>query len=56
MKYVNGPVCGHKLLEGKAQSCVRVKCSKCKTIVEVSIGDNNVALAPIPKATVNAPQ
>ncbi len=56
MKYVNCPVCGHKLLEGKAQSCVRVKCSKCKTIVEVSIGDNNVALAPIPKATINAPQ
>ena len=47
MKYVNCPVCGHKLLEGKEHSCVRVKCSKCKTIVEVSIGENNVALTPL---------
>ena len=54
MKYVNCPVCGHKLLEGKEQSCVRVKCSKCETIVEVSIGDNNVALAPLNKTAVTA--
>lgn len=47
MKYVNCPVCGHKLLEGKENSCVRVKCNKCKTIVEVSIGENNVALTPL---------
>lgn len=47
MKYVNCPVCGHKLLEGKEHSCVRVKCSKCKTIVEVIIGENNVALTPL---------
>ncbi len=47
MKYVFCPVCGHKLLEGAAGSQVRVKCAKCKEIVEVAITETNINLLPL---------
>ena len=47
MKYVNCPICGHKLLEGDDYSRVRVKCNKCKTIAEVFIGEKGVEVLPV---------
>ncbi len=52
MKFVNCPICGHKLLEGDDGSVVKVKCNKCKSIVEVGIFKDNITVVPIkPVAT-----
>lgn len=50
MKFVGCPVCGHKLLEGEANSCVQVKCNKCKSVVKVTIGDDYIKLTPLKTA------
>ncbi len=50
MKFVYCPICGRKLLEGKDGSLVNVKCNKCKSILEVTISQQNVTVVPI-KAT-----
>ncbi len=47
MKYVSCPVCGHKLLEGEPDSLVKVKCGKCKTIVQVTIGKECIGVNPV---------
>lgn len=47
MKFVNCPICGHKLLEGHDGSVVKVKCNKCKSIVEVSILKENITVIPV---------
>lgn len=46
MKYAYCPVCGHKLLEGNEPSNVKVKCSKCKTIIAVRIAHDGVGVVP----------
>lgn len=51
MKFVYCPICGHKLLEGSDPSDVKVKCSKCKTIVRVKIANNSVGVAPVSDKT-----
>lgn len=51
MRFVNCPICGHKLLEGNSGSIVRVKCNKCKSIVEVNISENNINVVPIKSST-----
>lgn len=53
MKYINCPICGHKLLEGNDNSLVRVKCNKCKAVVEVAISSGAVALKPITASLSN---
>ncbi len=47
MKYVYCTICGHKLLEGHDGSSVKVKCSKCKSILEVNILNQNTTVTPI---------
>lgn len=51
MKYVYCPICGHKLLEGHDGSVVKLKCNKCKNIIEVSILKANITVAPIKTET-----
>lgn len=57
MKFVNCPLCGHKLLEGENGSNVKVKCNKCKSVVNVTLNDDSVSLnvvsGDIPKQTIN---
>ena len=48
MKFVNCPHCGHKLLEGENGSSVNVKCSKCKSVVNVILdADGTVHLSVV---------
>ncbi len=47
MKFVYCPICGHKLLEGQDGSNVKVKCNKCKSIIEVSILKEHITVIPI---------
>lgn len=47
MKFVYCPICGHKLLEGHDGSLVKVKCNKCKSILEVNILKENITVIPI---------
>lgn len=52
MKIIFCPVCGGKLLEGEADSTVKVKCNKCKSIQLVEICKDKVEIT-LEKRDVN---
>ena len=44
MMFVNCPLCGQKLMQGKGGSCVQVKCNKCGKILIVEIDNISVTV------------
>ena len=47
MVFVNCPICGRKLLEGKSGSFVQVKCCHCASIVQVEVQELAINLTVI---------
>lgn len=46
MIFVNCPLCGQRLIEGKYGSAVRLKCSKCGEIIRVVIKEDGITILP----------